>query len=826
MRAYTRAILGLSTSLIGISMAMPAMAQDNANSDIIVTARRTEERLQDVPISITVFNQEQLTKRNVTNAEDLARFTPSLSANSNFGSDNSTFALRGFVQDTGTQPSVGVYFADVVMPRGASNGLTSGDGAGPGAFFDLQNLQVLKGPQGTLQGRNTTGGAILLVPQKPTGKFEGYVEGSVGNFDMKRIQAVVNVPVMDTLRIRVGVDRQTRDGYLINTTGIGPRDFNDVDYTALRFSAVADLTPNLENYTIISYTHSRNHGTFQKILAADPTEGLGFFAANQLATAPKGFYQAQQDKPDSYSILEQWQIINTTTWRASDTLTIKNIASYAQLKQDLNNPQFGTYFLLPGTPINFDFAGTAPPPGGHTTSESTATEELQFQGRTADDRLTYQGGAYLEVASPLGLAGSDSAGFSTCSDLANRICAGIPGGFPSNLNYTVAQTSFHDVGVYAQATYKIIDKVKVTGGFRYTWDHETSNDQLISYSGFGLTQTPASAYTCINPLSSGALVDPVTGRSLPQPIANLNGNSCRISLYQHSSAPTWLIDFDYTPVEDLLLYAKYSRGYRAAVINPTLVGAFNYTGAEKVDTYEVGAKTSFHGNVHGYLNAAAFYNDFSNQQTQLGFGSNIVSPAAGPVNLGKSRIWGVEVDGSITPVHGLTLEGGYSHLDTKIRSIPDYLSQPAGPYILGGVPLPGDPLALAPKNKYTVTATYTLPLDESIGKISVGATFTHTDSMLSNYNDKQYVGTAGSDPATVALFQSMSYLAPTDLLNLNASWNSVAGSPVDLSFFMTNVTKEKYYTFLPGLSTTTGFEAANIGAPQMYGFRMRVRFGS
>ena len=135
-------------------------------TEIVVTAQRVEERAQDVPISMTVFNQQQLSNRNVVNMDDLAAYTPSLSANNNFGSANSTFAIRGFVQDIGTQPSVGVYFADVVAPRGASNNISVGDGAGPGTFWDLQNVQVLKGPQGTLYGRNTTGGAILIVPDR------------------------------------------------------------------------------------------------------------------------------------------------------------------------------------------------------------------------------------------------------------------------------------------------------------------------------------------------------------------------------------------------------------------------------------------------------------------------------------------------------------------------------------------------------------------------------------------------------------------------------------------------------------------------------------
>jgi iron complex outermembrane receptor protein len=272
----------------------------NELAEIIVTARRVEERAQDVPISMTVFNQQQLTNRNVVNAQDLATYTPSLSANSNFGSQNSSFAIRGFVQDIGTQPSVGVYFADVVSPRGASNNLPIGDGAGPGQFFDLQNVQVLKGPQGTLFGRNTTGGAILIVPQKPTSTNEGYIEGSLGNYGMKRIQAVENLPVSDIVRFRIGVDHQSRDGYLNNDSGIGPSRFSDVDYTAVRASLVVDVTPDIENYTIASFLRSDTNGDVQKLVGCNPTLSplnfLGLLACAQLAQEQAqgaGFYTVQ-----------------------------------------------------------------------------------------------------------------------------------------------------------------------------------------------------------------------------------------------------------------------------------------------------------------------------------------------------------------------------------------------------------------------------------------------------------------------------------------------------------------------------------------------------
>ena len=139
--------------------AAAAPAQDNTVDTVVVTARRIDERLQDVPISITVFNQQQLSDHNVTFASDLATYTPSLSVDNQMGNDATAFSLRGFSQALQTTPTVGVMFADVVEPRGGAIA-RSGEGAGPGDLFDLQNVQVLKGPQGTLFGRNTTGGDV------------------------------------------------------------------------------------------------------------------------------------------------------------------------------------------------------------------------------------------------------------------------------------------------------------------------------------------------------------------------------------------------------------------------------------------------------------------------------------------------------------------------------------------------------------------------------------------------------------------------------------------------------------------------------------------
>ncbi|HEX7856159.1 MAG TPA: TonB-dependent receptor [Sphingobium sp.] len=813
------AMVGVSLlALAATTFPSAAKAQDEPG-DIVVTARRVEERLQDVPISITVFNQQQLTNRNVVSAGDIATYTPSLSTNGRWGSESTTFSIRGFVQEGVTSPSVGAYFAEVVAPR-ANGGTTGGNGAGVGNFFDLANVQVLKGPQGTLFGRNTTGGAVLLTPQKPTGRFEGYIEGSYGNYDMQRIQGVINIPVMDTLRIRLGVDRQTREGYLNNISGIGPKDFADVDYVAARLSVVADLTPNLENYTIISYSKSKTNGAFPKVaLQTGPGQaGFANLIAPQIAATSGNYYDVMNGHPNPYTDIEQFQFINTTTWKASDLVTIKNITSYAEFRQAVAINNNGDAAYVGGSPVTA--ISLYPEPGKNNISQSTFTEELQVQGRSGDDRLTYQAGAYLELSEPLeGFQASRSAVFLRCSNIIAFQCDDYLGrnlgaeGRVGQIALARSKYRFRNLGLYTQATYKISDKLSLTGGLRYTSDVTTGVSESLRVR-FPSANNPQ--FECAQP--AVALDNPGTYTS-GQILAD--SKLCQYSRRVSSKKPTWLVDIDFKPVDDLLLYAKYVRGYRQGSLNISSYGLETW-GPEKVDTYEVGAKSSFDGIVRGNFNIAAFYNDFSNQQLAVagvpcrvadagvipsctGF---IAAQAIGIANAGKSTIKGVEIDTSIRLFEGFNLDASYAYLDTKLKSV----TKPAIPNGFRDIPVPvaGGPLALTPKNKYSVTASYTLPLADEIGRITIAGTFTHQDSML---------GQITSAPSLVQL-------PPQNNLNLNVNWNSVAGAPVDLGFFATNVTKEKYFVYTTGGADIYGYDGLILNQPRMYGVRLKYHFGA
>jgi len=220
--------------------------------------------------------------------------------------------------------------------------------------------------------------------------------------------------------------------------------------------------------------------------------------------------------------------------------------------------------------------------------------------------------------------------------------------------------------------------------------------------------------------------------------------------------------------------------------------------------------------VRGTFNVDGFYNNFSDQQLELGFDPKPgapVAPASGILNAGKSRIWGVEVESTLLLFPGFTFDVNYTYLNTKIKDVTVPSTPADSPYIVVAGVHAGDALTLSPRNKVTATGTYTLPFPDNIGRIDVGATFTHTNAMLSNYADRSSPFPQVAD---------LSVLPATDLLNLNLEWKSIFMSRVDVSLFATNVANKQYYTFVPGLySASLGFETANLGMPRMYGVRLR-----
>jgi iron complex outermembrane receptor protein len=788
--------------------------------EIVVTARRVEERLQDVPISITVYTQEQLEDRNITTAAELGVYTPSLTTNQRFGADKASFAIRGFSMIETTSPTVAVYFADVVAPR-AIAGTASGNGAGPGNFFDLQNVQVLKGPQGTLFGRNTTGGAILFVPQKPTSESEGYVEVSGGNYDLRRAQGVFNAPLTDSFRMRLGVDWQHRDGYLENHSGIGPDDFADSNYLAARASFVADITPNLENYFIARYTESDTNGIMFRMAGCnrgdDPTNPrtgravllapLGCNQVDRQAARGDGLYDVENVVPDPRHWQEEWQVLNTTTWRATDELTVRNIVSYGEfLERFYMNIGGDRLIMTTGPNAGRSFSGTTTIhhlPGQYGAAQSTFTEEFQLLGRSLGGRLAWQTGAYFELSEPLhgGNATFSETGL-FCSDITQLQCEAITIQQLASLGLIRNKIAFRNIGVYGQGMHEFNDRFAITAGLRYTMDRIKGKGGRVTVR-FPTPNNPVG--NCVHPDRLSVItLDP----------ADCFGEE----FVEKSKEPTWVIDLQYKPLTDVMLYAKYARGYRQGGVNPSNIGVETWE-PEKVDTYELGMKTTFHGGVSGTFNIAAFYNDLERQQLQAtaigctvqtcGYNSGVPG-ARLIVNAGDSRIRGIEVESSISLLDGLRLDFGYAYLDTKLKEFTPPTLVPGGPYAtINPVEVGGD-LPFSPDHRFTASATYALPIAASLGNISFGATYVYTSSQL------------GGDTNPQNPFRK---LPSSELVNLNFDWKSIAGSRVDLAAFVTNLTEEEVYLNVTGNWQTAGFESIVPNVPRMYGVRLKYRFG-
>lgn len=800
MADWRRSTLQLAILSFSAGITVPALGQDAdvgtraerlTLEEVVVTARRRVELLQDVPISMTVFSQQQLSDNNIINSGDLATYTPSLQTNTRFGGDNTSFAIRGFSQEFRTTASVGVFFADVVALRGA-NAQQSGDGAGPGDFFDLASVQVLKGPTGTLFGRNTTGGAVLLTPNKPIDEFEAYIEGGAGNYDMGQGQAMLNVPLSDVFKLRFAIDHQQRDGYLDNISGIGPQDFADVDYTAYRLSSLWDITDAIENYTILRYTDSDNNGYPGSIFACNPAEVFGSFCeadlAQRTANGANSFYDVYNFIPDPVNKTESAQIINATTWEINDDLLVKNILSYGTLETKQRSSIFGTNWTMPtGDFLIFQMVGLAE--NLPSTDQESGVEEIQLQGTAFDERLTWQGGLYYEKSQPINDYGFQSPALIACDQ--DSITSGNPDDFRCSNVFGVGSVENNSGGaeytskaIYSQGTYDLTDTVSLTAGLRYT-DDKTEGDVTDTIYKFPLAPP-------------GEFAPP------DQELTQVE----RRTPSADSSKPTWLLGVDYTPEDDMMLYAKYTRGYRQGSVNIAGSAGLDTHGPESVDTYEIGTKTSFHGSMPATFNMALFYNDFQDQQIQFGYFNSAGVGTTGITNAGSSTIWGSEVEGNIQLTDNLIFSASYAYLHTHV----DELEFPAlTDSVLEGANLTtvaGEPLPFAPENKLVLTATYLLPVPADIGSMRFSTTYVYTDQMQ----------------AVSETVSPLGVMADYNLLNLNFAWERVLESPVDLSVFVTNVADEEYKTYVIGI-WPYGVEGGAVGMPRMYGARIRYNFG-
>lgn len=782
--------LAASISVIVLAPERWAFGQQNDQStasssagleEIIVTARRREERLQTVPLAITAFSSEAIKQHNVQDMEGLQHFVPSLTVNTSQGRDNVSLYLRGQGPTTSADPAVVTYFADVPIPAPP---LTPSSGAQPGMFFDLDNVQVLKGPQGTLFGKNTTGGAVLISPHRPTNAFGGYGQITLGDYNLHDEEIALNVPVVsDKVLVRVSGHVRQRDGFTTNL--VSGKDLDNEDYYAWRGSLILRPTDDFENYTVVSGLYSHNNGSGIQLVALNSLHavaavpGIGPVTLGPLPNAAS-FVQAGPGLPfleltaagklvgltfypnlnaifaqmqsldprhtmigpaNPISVIENLQVINTSRWDISDDVALKNIVSYTIERNDIAEN-------YAGLPVALFINGR----GGDAVRYSQYTEELQLSGRAVEDKLNWVVGGYLSFLHPVGHQSQSSCMLCT-ADVA------VSSWSVSNLGETQRSQ-----GLYGQATYDLsgfsdaLDGLKLTGGYRYTWDYRSD-----------FVNRPA---VNVHTAGSGSF-----------------------------QSPSWTIGIDDQLDPNTLLYLSWRRGYKSGGFN-IFTGnpaQFKYL-PEIVKVVEVGLKSDWDiAGIKARTNLAAYHNDFTNMQRAFLDPSN--PTAAVVINAGTAQQDGIEVEGTMVPVENVEVTGSYAYSHSKFGQLKDPLGNS-----IAGQTFPNMPL-----NKLELNARYHLPIDKELGDLSIGMDWSYQSHVT-------YTQAAGGDPLGI--------IGSYSLYNLRIDWNRIAGQPVDGAFYITNLTDTVYRAGGLDVYSALGFTSALYNPPRMFGVQLRYRFGA
>ena len=638
--------------------AMPSSDDASSSGDIVVTARRREERAIDVPLSVSVESGESLRSKGVETAMDIGKLAPSLTVTpSPRGGNTPYFVIRGqrlIATSIAIDPVTIVYVNEVPYMR--PNGLN-------GALFDIQNLQVLRGPQGTLFGRNTTGGAVLINTNQVSSDLEGNVALTTGSYDLFAARGALNIPLTDRFGIRVAGVFERRDGW--STNRLDGYKSNSDRYDGQRLTVDWEPIDGVKMVTYASRFHSSNSGSASQIYKAYP----GFrFSAAQLPIVQQ---EIAANKADPRTFSSDQNLVETAkTWDVTNVLTIdlapgiiaKNIASYRDVKT------FSTFDLDSSSFLIGNQAGT--------TEVHQYSEEFQLQGTGTNFDWT----AGLFYFREKGFDHSESIQAPTTTLI--RVS-----------EMQARNTSF---SVFASGTYRFgLDGLSLSAGARYTWDKREGTvyrpqlnaaTRAFVLCDFRLLNntSPATAATCLYPQEA------------------------------KFSEPSWSVSLNYKLNPEAMVYLAHRHGYRSGGVQlqPTSVAAAIPFQPEKVNDVELGLKLDidrgdfafrFNGDVY-----MAWYSDLQRQVSTISPINGNLIPVV--INAATSRVSGVEVDATLVPVRGLELFGSFSYTHTKYRS---FINQTAA----GPADISYWPFAYIPKYTANGSISYTLPVDEKIGTI-------------------------------------------------------------------------------------------------------------
>ncbi len=737
-----------------------APAAQGASDEIVVTARRRDERLQDVPLAVTAISGEALAAANIVDVQDMQQKVPGLTIQpSAFGSNVLQVSIRGqrqFDPYITKDPAVAVYFAEVVQNR--PQGLNSG-------MFDVSSVQVLKGPQGTLFGRNTTGGAMLITPVAPTDQFEGYLTAGYGNYDHRRLEGALNVPVADWLQVRVAGALERRDGFTKNVT-TGQR-LDDAHKDNWRVSVRLLPFYGFENRTVVNGFSADETGTGYKLYGVLPGIGFGSSPAvlAELARNEALPFHSTTSDLVLHTDIQTFAISNISEWDVARGVTIKNVFGYRFV--DSHVP-----FDLDGSSLTFtDTTGASFGyfPSREDMKVRQYSDELQVLGTVANGSLDYILGGYYFLER--GQDRQASGGFggirsSTGVYLGDRVTYADP----------VRNESYSG---FVQATYRLpfLPDVSLTAGGRWNHDlRELTTRNLVSNGDCRLVD------------SSGTPLNP-----------------CETSYSKDFSRFTYTLSADWKITPDLLVYVAHRRGYRTGGFNisATTPAQFTPFQPEDVRDYEIGLKTSFRmAGGSGRFNIAAYSQDYTNIQRNQGSIINGVFTQT-IVNAASARIRGFEVELALKPVDFIDFGVNVAHVDAQYEN-----------WMSNGVDLSNSQFAGTPDWTISANLGVTIPVGES--DLHLRGDLYHQSA--TNNSDNNWLASQNRVSPT-------SILHPFTLLNGRIDLTNIAGTGVTVSLWGKNLLDKEYYVGGTELANTgLGFTADFMGPPRTYGVELNFSF--
>ncbi|WP_150290983.1 TonB-dependent receptor [Sphingobium estronivorans] len=754
---------------IALNFDLSAQAQETAPQpdivSIVVTATKRAESINDVPMSVSAATGDDLLAAGVKSADDLGKIVPGFTFTQSAYS-TPVYSLRGvgfYNYDIASTPTVTVYQDEAPLPFSAMT---------RSASFDLQRVEVLKGPQGLLFGSNSTGGAVNYIAARPTDHFSAGVDAGYGRFDSWELGGFVSGPVSDGIGVRLAARHEGQGNWQSSATR--PDDRNGKrDFTQLR--GLIDIAGGERFKLKFGFNAFWDKSDVQAAQLVQVNPLMPPFADPRLAAQPivndKSRVGDWTPGLDPRRDDRQWNVTGRLDYELTDSITFTSLSSYADYKQnDVVDPD-GTALVLADTVDR--------------GSIKAFFQELRLSGEFGKDSRWIVGANYEnnKVNEVQTLRSTEASGFAPFA-----IFFGLP--VPDDIPISSLQ-HFKNYAAFANLDLGVTDTITLHGGLRYT----DTSDRFTGCTGNSANGSLAIGLGLITQGDPTALgPDPVCTQ-LDQ---NLQPTITRSKLSQDNLS--WRVGADFKPNRDTLLYANISRGYKVGafpLIPASSDSQYTPVTQEKLTAYEAGFKLSLLDRKL-QLNGAAFYYDYRDKQT---LGSVILTPNIfGPlnllVNIPKSKVTGAELQAILRPISGLTLNAGVTYVHSKIGDFVNF--DPFGTV----ENFKGEAFPNTPKWQWSLAADYEFPLSSSLNAFA-GA----------NINGRSKTNGALGENAILAIDGYTLVDLRAGLASANDRWRfSLWGRNVGNTYYWTNAYK------------IADVSARFAGMPATYGATLSLRY--